>query len=76
MKHTFTMCNVHAFSLGASAGMDPGARRLMWEAILRATQPGPATGPLGIAMVLTTHYMEECEALCERVGIMNKVRDS
>ncbi|MEW5315796.1 MAG: hypothetical protein WDW38_007201 [Sanguina aurantia] len=57
-----------------SSGMDPGARRLMWEAILRATQPGPATGPLGIAMLLTTHYMEECEALCERVGIMNKGR--
>ncbi|CAM9646725.1 unnamed protein product, partial [Choristocarpus tenellus] len=42
--------------------MDPGARRSMWEVIssLAATR----------SVVLTTHSMEECEALCDRVGIM------
>lgn len=46
------------------------------DAILSATSPGCATAldaPTPSALVLTTHYMEECEALCERVGIMHKV---
>mmetsp|Transcript_7891 Transcript_7891/g.23248 ORF Transcript_7891/g.23248 Transcript_7891/m.23248 type:complete len:2373 (+) Transcript_7891:472-7590(+) len=47
-----------------SSGMDPGARRAMWGAILSATEAS------GVAVVLTTHSMEEVEVLCSRVGIM------
>ncbi|KAJ9523226.1 hypothetical protein QJQ45_024012, partial [Haematococcus lacustris] len=67
-----------------SSGMDPGARRMMWDAVIRATAPSPVgkelpplaagPGPGPAALVLTTHYLEEAEALCERVGIMNKGR--
>jgi ABC-type multidrug transport system ATPase subunit len=42
--------------------MDPVARRKMWDAI--------AAVQVGRAIVLTTHVMEECEALCSRVGIL------
>ena len=34
--------------------------------------PGAAGGGHGVAVVLTTHSMEECEALCARVGIMHQ----
>eukprot|EP00850_Spirogloea_muscicola_P017011 SM000142S00525 [mRNA] locus=s142:89468:101029:- [translate_table: standard] len=47
-----------------SSGMDPGARRSMWDIITAA-----AIGR-GVCVVLTTHSMEECEALCSRVGLM------
>lgn len=45
-----------------SSGMDPVSRRFMWEIIRSAKQDR--------SIVLTTHSMEECEALCDRVGIM------
>jgi len=45
-----------------SSGMDPVARRQMWEAIKTASH--------NKSVSLTTHSMEECEALCTRVGIM------
>merc|ERR1719195_2051648 len=45
-----------------STGMDPMARRSMWE-FIRATMSGRC-------VVLTTHSMEECEALCHRLSIM------
>lgn len=48
-----------------STGVDPVARRHMWEVISRIV-----TGNRQCAMVLTTHSMEECEALCQRIGIM------
>ena len=47
-----------------STGMDPMSRRLMWE-FIRNTMSGRC-------VVLTTHSMEECEALCHRLGIMVK----
>merc|ERR1712087_340533 len=47
-----------------STGMDPMARRHMWEFIRETMQ--------GRCVVLTTHSMEECEALCHRLGIMVK----
>ena len=47
-----------------TAGMDPMARRLLWDAVERATREQ------GKAVVITTHNMEECEALCTRLGIM------
>merc|ERR1711959_470630 len=45
-----------------STGMDPVARRQMWTVIKEVA----AT----TSVVLTTHSMEECEALCSRMGIM------
>ncbi|EIE27381.1 P-loop containing nucleoside triphosphate hydrolase protein [Coccomyxa subellipsoidea C-169] len=62
-----------------SSGMDPGARRAMWSFIIEATgkRDGAFVGGAksdGLAVVLTTHSMEECEALCTRVGIMHQGR--
>ena len=51
---------------------DPGARRAMWGAIMRATEA--AVGEAGTSVVLTTHLLEECEALCTRVGILHQAR--
>ncbi|CAM9221993.1 unnamed protein product [Chrysoparadoxa australica] len=48
-----------------STGMDPQARRFMWDVICRIV-----TVTKDCAMILTTHSMEECEALCQRIGIM------
>eukprot|EP00759_Apiculatamorpha_spiralis_P055716 PhF_6_TR7887/c0_g1_i5/m.11597/K05643/ABCA3; ATP-binding cassette, subfamily A (ABC1), member 3 len=45
-----------------SAGMDPVARRSMWDTIRRTA--------VGRCVVLTTHHLEEVEALAHRVGIM------
>eukprot|EP00897_Mesotaenium_endlicherianum_P001456 jgi/Mesen1/1338/ME000013S00825 len=47
-----------------SSGMDPVARRAMWQIITRVASER------GASIVLTTHSMEECEALCSRVGLM------
>ncbi|KAM8950936.1 ATP-binding cassette sub-family A member 17-like isoform 3-T4 [Lycaon pictus] len=46
-----------------STGMDPMARRLLWSTISRARESGKA-------IVITSHSMEECEALCTRLAIM------
>lgn len=48
-----------------STGMDPMARRFMWEVICDIV-----TKREKCSLILTTHSMEECEALCSRVGIM------
>ena len=48
-----------------STGMDPLARRFMWEVITDIV-----TNREKCSIILTTHSMEECEALCTRVGIM------
>eukprot|EP00903_Cladosiphon_okamuranus_P005738 g5694.t1 len=45
-----------------SSGMDPGARRSMWKVISSLAESR--------SVVLTTHCMEECEAVCDRLGIM------
>ncbi|KAK9808280.1 hypothetical protein WJX73_007025 [Symbiochloris irregularis] len=57
-----------------SSGMDPGARRAMWAYIERATSPEATDNGGSVAVALTTHSMEECEALCSRVGIMHAGR--
>jgi len=46
-----------------STGMDPVARRFMWDFISETMS--------GRAVILTTHSMEECEALCDRIGIFS-----
>ena len=48
-----------------STGMDPVARRFMWEVITDIV-----TKREKCSVILTTHSMEECEALCTRIGIM------
>ncbi|POM80172.1 ABC transporters ABCA family, partial [Phytophthora palmivora] len=52
-----------------STGVDPSSRRKMWDVIARVcSTDGNRDG--GACVVLTTHSMEECEALCSRVGIL------
>ncbi|KAI9984335.1 hypothetical protein PInf_005683 [Phytophthora infestans] len=46
-----------------STGVDPSSRRKMWDVIARVSSSDAC-------VVLTTHSMEECEALCSRVGIL------
>ena len=46
-----------------TTGMDPAARRYLWTVIKNARD-------LGMTIVLTTHSMEECEALSTKIGIM------
>ncbi|OQR81399.1 ATP-binding Cassette (ABC) Superfamily [Thraustotheca clavata] len=48
-----------------STGMDPVSRRFMWDIIADVSTANKES-----TIVLTTHSMEECEALCTRVGIM------
>ena len=46
--------------------MDPSSRRFMWDIITQHIQ--------GRAAILTTHAMDEADALCTRIGIMVKGR--
>lgn len=48
-----------------TTGLDPQARRNLWELIKEIKKKG-------ITVVITTHYMEEAEILCDRVAIMDK----
>lgn len=48
-----------------STGLDPQIRRYLWDIIRKA-------GRGGRTVVITTHYIEEAEALCNRVGILSK----
>jgi ABC-2 type transport system ATP-binding protein len=48
-----------------SAGVDVDLRREMWEFVRELNQEG-------MTIILTTHYLEEAENLCDRVGIINK----
>ncbi len=50
-----------------SAALDPQARRNLWD-LLRTINEG------GRTVVLTTHYMDEAESLCDRVAIMDQGR--
>jgi ABC-2 type transport system ATP-binding protein len=47
-----------------TVGLDPQARRKLWDLIRRLNSDGTT-------VFLTTHYIEEAEALCKRVGIMH-----
>ncbi|KAF3697971.1 ATP-binding cassette sub-family A member 7 [Channa argus] len=46
-----------------TTGMDPKARRFLWDCILSIIKEGRS-------VILTSHSMEECEALCTRMAIM------
>lgn len=47
-----------------TTGMDPQARRSLWDLVASLRERGTS-------VLLTTHYMEEAEQLCDRVGIMD-----
>jgi ABC-2 type transport system ATP-binding protein len=47
-----------------TTGLDPQARRNLWDLVERVSGRG-------ITIILTTHYMEEAELLCDRVAIMD-----
>jgi ABC-2 type transport system ATP-binding protein len=50
-----------------TTGLDPAARRGLWDLILGLKHQGRA-------VLLTTHYLEEAEAICDRVAIMDHGR--
>jgi lipooligosaccharide transport system ATP-binding protein len=50
-----------------TTGLDPQARHLIWERLRQLTQEGKT-------LVLTTHFMEEAERLCDRLAIMDRGR--
>ncbi|HEY1330440.1 MAG TPA: ATP-binding cassette domain-containing protein [Actinomycetota bacterium] len=49
-------------------GLDPVARRSVWERVEQLR------GETGMTVLLTTHYMEEADALCDRVALMHRGR--
>ena len=50
-----------------TTGLDPQARHLPWDRLYRLKQRG-------VTLVLTTHYMDEAEQLCDRLVVMDKAR--
>jgi ABC-2 type transport system ATP-binding protein len=48
-----------------TVGLDPVARRAVWEHVLRLREAFRTT------MLITTHYMEEADGLCDRVAVMH-----
>jgi lipooligosaccharide transport system ATP-binding protein len=50
-----------------TTGLDPQARHLVWDRLYRLKQRG-------VSLVLTTHYMDEAEQLCDRLVVMDKAK--
>jgi ABC-2 type transport system ATP-binding protein len=48
-------------------GLDPQARRLLWETLTRLHEGG-------LTLIMTTHYMEEADRLCQRLAIIDHGR--